>query len=48
MNVTNEGGAIAIGDFITTSSTAGHGMKATKAGGLSVWPWPASTVSRGK
>jgi len=32
VNVTNEGGAIAVGDFITTSSTAGKGMKATKAG----------------
>ena len=32
VNVTNEGGAIATGDYITTSSTAGKGMKATKAG----------------
>jgi len=32
VNVTNEGGVIAVGDFITTSSTAGKGMKATKAG----------------
>ncbi|MBI4252891.1 hypothetical protein HY623_01770, partial [Candidatus Uhrbacteria bacterium] len=32
VNVTNEGGAIAVGDFVTTSSTAGKGMKATKKG----------------
>ncbi len=32
VNVTDEGGAIAVGDFITTSSTAGKGMKATQAG----------------
>ena len=32
VNVTNEGGAIKVGDFITTSSTAGKGMKATKKG----------------
>ncbi|MBI4600020.1 hypothetical protein HY732_03795, partial [Candidatus Uhrbacteria bacterium] len=32
VDITNEGGAIAAGDFITTSSTAGKGMKATKAG----------------
>ena len=32
VNVTNEGGAIAVGDFITTSSTAGKGMKATQKG----------------
>jgi len=32
VNVTNEGGAIAAGDYITTSSTAGKAMKATKAG----------------
>ncbi|MEK7665465.1 MAG: hypothetical protein AAB337_01135, partial [Patescibacteria group bacterium] len=32
VNVTNENGAIAVGDFITTSSTAGKGMKATEAG----------------
>ncbi|MBI2483833.1 hypothetical protein HYV71_01450 [Candidatus Uhrbacteria bacterium] len=32
VNVTNEGGPIAVGDFVTTSSTAGKGMKAKKAG----------------
>ncbi len=32
VNVTNENGPISIGDFITTSSTPGKGMKATKAG----------------
>ena len=32
VNVTNENGAIAVGDYITTSSTAGFGMKATQAG----------------
>lgn len=32
VNVTNENGPIAVGDFVTTSSTAGKGMKATEAG----------------
>ncbi len=32
VNVTDENGSIAVGDFITTSSTAGKGMKATEAG----------------
>ncbi|MEK7452595.1 MAG: hypothetical protein AAB664_04605, partial [Patescibacteria group bacterium] len=32
VNVTNEGGVIRVGDFITTSSTPGKGMKATQAG----------------
>ena len=32
VNVTNEGGAIKVGDFITSSSTSGKGMKATTAG----------------
>jgi hypothetical protein len=32
VKVTNEGGAIAVGDLIVTSSTPGHGMKATQAG----------------
>jgi hypothetical protein len=32
VNVTNENGTIAVGDFITTSSTPGYGMKATEAG----------------
>jgi hypothetical protein len=32
VNVTNENGAIAPGDFLTSSSTPGYAMKATKAG----------------
>ncbi len=32
VNVTDENGPIAVGDFVTTSSTAGKGMKATEAG----------------
>jgi|GEM_PF-1910220 len=32
VHVTNEGGSITIGDPITTSSTAGYGMKATEPG----------------
>ena len=32
VNVTDENGAIAVGDFVTTSSSAGKGMKATEAG----------------
>ncbi len=32
VNVTNEGGPINVGDYITTSSTPGKGMKATYAG----------------
>ncbi|MBI2638220.1 hypothetical protein HYW83_01380 [Candidatus Peregrinibacteria bacterium] len=32
VKVTDEGGQISIGDFVTTSSTPGHAMKATKAG----------------
>jgi len=32
VNVTNENGPIHVGDFVTTSSTAGKGMKATLAG----------------
>jgi len=32
VKVTNENGPINVGDFITTSSTPGHGMKATEAG----------------
>ena len=32
VNVTNEGGLIEVGDYITTSSTPGHGMRATQAG----------------
>ncbi|MFH1253633.1 MAG: hypothetical protein V1664_04890, partial [Candidatus Uhrbacteria bacterium] len=32
VHVTNEGGAISVGDPITTSSTAGYGMKATEPG----------------
>ncbi|MBI3421085.1 MAG: hypothetical protein HY006_03400, partial [Candidatus Sungbacteria bacterium] len=32
VNVTDEGGQIEVGDFITTSSSAGKGMKATEAG----------------
>jgi hypothetical protein len=32
VHVTNEGGAIAIGDPLTTSSTAGYGMKANEPG----------------
>jgi hypothetical protein len=32
LNVTGEGGAIEVGDFVTTSSTAGKGMKANEAG----------------
>ena len=32
VNVTNENGAIIVGDYITSSSRPGYGMKATKAG----------------
>ncbi len=32
VNVTNENGAIQIGDYVTLSSTPGKGMKATRAG----------------
>ena len=32
VNVTNENGPIQVGDYITSSSTPGHGMKATEAG----------------
>jgi len=32
VKVTNEGGAIKIGDYLTSASTKGHAMKATKAG----------------
>ncbi|MFH1089756.1 MAG: hypothetical protein V1716_05035 [Candidatus Uhrbacteria bacterium] len=32
VHVTNEGGIISVGDAITTSSTAGYGMKATEPG----------------
>lgn len=32
VKVTNEGGSIAVGDYLTTSSTPGKAMKATKAG----------------
>ena len=32
VNVTNENGPIQVGDFITTSSTPGYGMKATEPG----------------
>ena len=32
VHITNQGGSIAVGDAITTSSTAGYGMKATEPG----------------
>jgi len=32
VNVTSEGGSISVGDFLTTSSTPGKAMKATRAG----------------
>ncbi len=32
VNVTNENGAIRVGDYLTTSSTPGHAMKATEIG----------------
>ena len=32
VNVTNESGPIKVGDFITSSSTPGYGMKATRSG----------------
>ncbi len=49
VKVTDEGGPILVGDFITTSSTEGKGMKATKAGrvigmALSNWDGVSPTV----
>ncbi|MBI5794145.1 hypothetical protein HZA87_03610 [Candidatus Uhrbacteria bacterium] len=42
VKVTGEGGAIAVGDYLTTSSTAGRAMKATKVGrviGMALQDW---------
>jgi hypothetical protein len=42
VKVTNEGGAINVGDYLTTSSTPGKAMKATKAGrviGMALQAW---------
>ena len=48
VNVVSEGGDIHVGDFITTSSTAGKGMKATKAGrviGMAISNWDGTSPS---
>ncbi len=42
VKVTNEGGAIQVGDYLTTSSTAGRAMKASKVGrviGMALQNW---------
>ncbi len=49
VKVSTENGAIAIGDFITSSSTPGVGMKATKAGrivGMALEPYDGHSVGR--
>jgi hypothetical protein len=49
VKVTGEGGSIAVGDYLTTSSTPGHAMKATKVGrvlgmALNNWDGISETV----
>ena len=46
VKVTNEGGPIAKGDYLTSSSTPGHAMRATKAGpvvGMALEPFSGQT-----